>query len=178
MPVIAEPQEFGGKSAHLPENEDRTANPKTGPHIAENVLPPGASNQPLFARQDQKLRIRCEDFSDGILVLAPRLYFLTDFFYKVLRDVLNMLFAISHVGQRPLRMSLTFRAVAVGPTTAVMLQGKGAWQKIIWYLKTADEFELALTDSSSLGAFGLVFHRNVILHADIHKSQALLRMRK
>lgn len=98
-PVIVGQQEFEDKPARLPENEDTTANPKTGLRNAKTVVSQVASNQPLLAREYQKLSVGCQNFTDCILILSSGVHAFVYFLDQMFRDVLDVLLAIDHEGQ-------------------------------------------------------------------------------
>ncbi len=167
------PPQSPGEACRPPAPADSSPIPDTGPHSADTVVSPGASNQPLPACQRQKFRVRRQDLAHRILVSPPRSHLLSDFVRQMLRDVLDVLLAVRHVGERPLRVTLAFGAMTVRPATAVVLKRERTRQQILRNLESAYQFELALTDSSRLGSFGFSVHRIVLLHADAHKSNPL-----
>ena len=163
---IARWQESGETPAHPPEIEDRIAIPSTGSRSAETVVSQAASNQPLFACQNQKMGIGCHHLSQRILVLPAGLDTLPHFLHKMLRDVLNMFLATRHEGQGPDGVPRVIGAVAVCLTTAQMLQRQGAGKEVFGELELQNQFELSLANLGCFLTFGAnleFFHLMVIL---------------
>jgi hypothetical protein len=63
-------------------------------------------------------------------------------------------------------------------TTAAVSERKRTGEQIGWDGEAAEEFELALAESSGLGAFGGDLHMSVIIHTEQIKSNDYLGMRK
>ena len=90
-----------------PEDRNRRhpdLNPIKFAHGAGISIPPAVSNQTLLARQHQQLRIRRQNLPDSFLVLPPCFHLPAHLVNKVLRDILDMLPAVRHVGEGPLRV--------------------------------------------------------------------------
>jgi hypothetical protein len=68
--------------------------------------------------------------------------------------------------------------MASGLTTAAVSERKRTGEQIERDGKAAEEFELALAESSGLGAFGGDAHMSVIIHTERIKSNDYLGMRK
>jgi hypothetical protein len=92
-------QESEGVLAHPPASEGKTSIPDTGVHTVETAEPLADSNQPLLARQYQQLCIGCQNFTDGILKLSSGFHTLAHILDQVLRDMLDVFFALNHERQ-------------------------------------------------------------------------------
>src|SRR6267143_2198699 len=117
----------------------------------------------LLACQHQQLRIGRQYFADGVLKLPtcldPAPYLLDPF----LGDVLDPLFPLHHKGQRPDGMAAVLGTMTGGLAAAEMREREGARESILGDMETAQQLELALTQSGSERASGLMNHLNVYI---------------
>ena len=117
----------------------------------------------LLARQHQQLRIGRQYFAHGVLKLPTGLDPAPDLLDPFLGDVLDPLFSVHHKGQRPDGMAAVIGTITGGLAAAEMGEGKGARESILGDMETAQQLELALTQSGSERASDLLIHLNVYL---------------
>jgi len=104
------------------------------------------------------LGIGGQDFPHRILKFTPGLDAPADILDPVLGNVLDMLLARHHEGERPDGMTGTIGAMAGGLAAAQMRLGQGAGEEIVGKPEPAHQLELALAQSRSLRTFRFVFH--------------------
>jgi hypothetical protein len=90
----------------------------------------------LPASQNEELGIGRQDFPHRLLKFVPGLDTATDVLDPVLGDMLDVLLAPHHEGERPDGMAAALGTVAGGLATTKMGQGKGAGEQIVRKLKT------------------------------------------
>jgi len=119
------------------------------------------------------LCVRGEDLADGVLKLAARLHQALNFLNPFVGDVLHPLPAAGHEGERPNGVPLlVLGAMASGPATAAVSKGERSGKQIGRDGEAAEEFELALAETSGLRTLGRNSHMSAIIPAE-EESQAL-----
>jgi hypothetical protein len=102
-----------------------------------------------------------------------------NFLDPLVRNALHALLASGHEGERPNGVALLVpSAMAGGLTTAAVSERKRTGEQIGRDGEAAEEFELALAESSGLRALGCDLHMSVIIHTDKPKSSLFSGMRK
>jgi hypothetical protein len=137
------------------------------------------SQAPLLPPQGQQLRVGGEDLSYGLFKLPAGLDQALHFLHPLVGNALHALLASGHEGERPNGVALLVpSAMAGGLTTAAVCERKRTREQIGGDGEAAEEFELALAESSGLGAFGGDLYMSVITHTEQTKSNDYLGMRK
>jgi hypothetical protein len=112
------------------------------------------------------LRVSGEDLGHRLFKLPARLHQALNFLDPLIRDMLHTLLAPGHEGERPDRVPLlVFSAMTGGLTAAAVAERKRTGEQIGGDGEAAEELELALTESCSLGPFGCDLHMHVIIPA-------------
>jgi hypothetical protein len=107
-----------------------------------------------------------EDLGYGLFKLATRLHQALNFLHPFVGDVLDALLTPGHESERPDRVPLlVLGAMTRGLATAAVSERKATGQQVRGNGKTAEEFELALAETSGLRTFRCDFHMHVIIHA-------------
>ncbi len=83
--------------------------------------------------------------------------------HPLLGDVLDLLFPLHHKGQRPDGMAAVLHAMTGGLAAAEMREREGAGESLLRNRETAQQLELALTQSRSERASGLMNQLNVYI---------------
>jgi hypothetical protein len=104
------------------------------------------------------LSVGGQDFPHRLLKCASGLDATADILDPVLGDMLDVLLAPHHKGQRPHGMAAALGTVAGGLAATEIGQGQGAGEQIVGKLETSHELELALPQSGRLGSSGFVIH--------------------
>jgi hypothetical protein len=134
---------------------------------------------PLLPPQGEQLGVGGEDLGYSFFKLASPLHQPLNFLDPFVGDVLHPLLAAGHEGERPNGVPLlVLRAMAGGLATAAVSKRERSGEQIGRDGEAAEEFELALAETSGLRTFGCNLHMSVIIHAE-QESQALFSgMRK
>jgi len=112
------------------------------------------------------LCISGEDLGDGLFKLPARFHQASNFLDPLVGDVLHPLLAAGHEGERPNGVPpFVLRAMAGGLAAKAVSQGERSGKKIGRDGEAAEEFELALAETSGFGTFGCNLHMSVIIHA-------------
>ena len=158
----------------------RTTAADTSPCIARAGAgwAPSSLLPSLFPCQDQQLGIGGQYFADRFLKLPPGLDAPPHVVHPIFRDAFHPPLALHHKGQHPSRMTLTFRAMAAGMTTAGEIQGQGAGRKVRGQTESTHQFKLRLAKMGGLSATRCIRHIVAVMLQEHSKSKPLLRMRK
>jgi len=112
------------------------------------------------------LCISGEDLGDGLFKLPARFHQALNFLDPFVGDVLHPLLAAGHEGERPNGVPpFVLRAMAGGLAAKAVSQGERSGKKIGRDGEAAEEFELALAETSGLRTFGCNLYMSVIIHA-------------
>jgi len=127
------------------------------------VLPP----------QRQQLSVGGEDLGHRLLKLVARLHPALNFLNPGVRDVLYPFLAAHPESEGPNGVTLlVLSAMATGLATAAVSEGKRTGKQVGRDGEAAEEFELALTETSGLWALRCDLRMNVMIHSE-YESQAL-----
>jgi hypothetical protein len=125
------------------------------------------------------LGIGGQDLGHGFFKLTASLDPALNFLDPLGGDALHAFLASGHEGERPNGVALRIvSAMAGGLTTAAVSERKRTREQIRGDGEAAEKFELALAESSGLGAFGGDLHMSVMIHTELAKSSDHLGMRK
>ena len=110
---------------------------------------------PLLPPQGQQSCVGGEDLGHSLFELPARLHQPLNLLDPFMGDALDALLTPGHKGERPDGVPLlVLRAMAGGLTTAAVSERKRTGKQIGRDGEAAEEFELALAETSSLGTFG------------------------
>jgi hypothetical protein len=120
-----------------------------------------------------------EDLGHGLFKLPTRLHQALNLLHPFLGDVLDALPTPDHESERPNRVPLlVLGAMASGLATAAVSEREGTREQVGGNGETAEEFELALAETSGLRTFRRDLHMHVIIHAESGSQALFSGMRK